>query len=236
VTDPDATCQQRAAYVIYMLVLRALAGMDGLATGHVTDLCCILRAGFGHDIMGSAVKRAWEVIRAMRHIHVLLALSFLSLATAGCRTTTPEVLLPFQEIEVSSFIRESYDQQPEPDFFIIASRDEIVPPGSGLSFLPGTLERIEQVDFSRSFVAVFLVGQIPGNGTVDEVVRSGDTVTIQLGPYSVGPGNYVLEEYTAAYRYVAITKQGTWNRDVLFLLRAKVGDRDWLRQTSHYIP
>jgi hypothetical protein len=181
-------------------------------------------------------KARQKTVHAMPHIHVLLVLSFLSLGIAGCGTTKPKVSLPFQEIEVSSFARESLDQQPESDFFIIASTDEIVPPGSGLSFLQSTLDRIEQVDFDQSFVAVFLVGQIPGNGAVDEVVRSRDTVTIWLKSYSIGPGNYALEEYTAAYRYVSVTKQGTWNRDVQFLLRVKAAEKDWVRQTSHHIP
>jgi len=172
----------------------------------------------------------------MPHIYVLLVLSLLSLGIAGCGTTTPEVSLPFEELEVSSFARESLDQEPESDFFIIASRDEIVPPGSGLSFLQSTLEHLEQVDFDQSFVAVFLVGQIPGNGAVDKVTRSGDTVTIWLKSYSIGPGNYALKEYTAAYGYVSVTKQGTWNRDVQFLLRVEAAEKDWVRQTSHHIP
>jgi hypothetical protein len=38
VADPDATFPQRAAHVTYHLVLRALAGMDGLTTGQVADM------------------------------------------------------------------------------------------------------------------------------------------------------------------------------------------------------
>jgi len=172
----------------------------------------------------------------MRHVHVLLALSFLSLVMAGCRTEMPEVPLPFQVIVTSAFARESWDQEPESGFLIIASRDDIVPPGPGLSFPSRTLERIEQVDFSQSFVAAFQVQPIPGSETVDGVVRSGDTVTIQLSSHIVGPGSYVLEHYTYPYRYVAITKEGAWNREVLFLLKAKVGERDSVQQTSHFIP
>jgi hypothetical protein len=169
-------------------------------------------------------------------MYVLLVLSLLSLAMAGCRTKTPEILLPFQEIEVSSFTREAFDQQPESDFYIIASEDEIAPPGSGLSFRQGTLERLAQVDFSSSLVAVYLVGQLPGNGIVDEVIRNGDTVTIWLKSYSIGPGNYALKEHTAAYRYVLVSKQGVWDCDIEFLLKVKTEGKDWGRQTSHYIP
>jgi len=178
-----------------------------------------------------------KAIYTVPHIQVLLALSLLSLGIAGCGTATPEISLPFEEIGVSSFARESLDQDPESGFFIIASRDEIVPPGSGLSFSPSTLERLEQVDFDQSFVAVFLVGQIPGNGAVDRVIRSGDTVAIWLKSYSIGPGNYVLEEYTLAYRYVSVTKKGTRNRDLQFLLRVEEAGKDRiLQQTSHHIP
>jgi hypothetical protein len=172
----------------------------------------------------------------MRHIHVLLALSFLSLMTAGCRTATPEVALPFEVIVTSAFARESWDQEPDPGFFIIASRGDIVPPGPGLSFPSGALERIEQVDFSQSFVAVFQVQPIPGSETVEGVVRNGDTVTIQLSPHIVGPGSYALMDYTYPYRYVAITKEGAWNRDVLFVLKTKVGERESVQQTSRFIP
>lgn len=55
---------------------------------------------------------SWKVIRAVRHIQVLLAVSLLSLTTAGCRATTQQVPLPFQEIAVGSFARESCDQEP----------------------------------------------------------------------------------------------------------------------------
>ncbi|MCC6957334.1 MAG: hypothetical protein IT316_11120 [Anaerolineales bacterium] len=122
-----------------------------------------------------------------------------------------------------------------PDLLIIASPDEIIHPASGIQYPEYMMETFKEVDFNKSFVVLHLVGQIPDNGKITEIVRRGNTVRIKLQSFSVGPGNYMLPDFTLPYQITEIEKNRvSWGNNINFIL--EVEDGDILTQERHYIP
>jgi hypothetical protein len=155
----------------------------------------------------------------------------LVLVFAGC---SPSHTLSFKVIiEKAPFLVTGPGNKPLPDLIIIASPDEIVPPTPVVEYSEAMIESLKSVDFDKSFVVLHLVGQIPDNGTIEEVVRKGNTVYIKLISYSVGPGNYMFENFTLPYQITSIEKEGTWGEMIHFILEVNGGDI--VAQDQHYI-
>jgi len=121
-----------------------------------------------------------------------------------------------------------------PHLIFIASRDEIVPSTSVVEYSEGMLESLKKVDFDQSFVILHLVGQIPDNGRIKEIIRRNGTVYIKLQEFSAGPGNYMFRGFTLPYQITAIEKKGKWGKEVKFILEVEGGYI--LAQEQHYIP
>ena len=121
-----------------------------------------------------------------------------------------------------------------PHLIFIASRDEIVPSTSVVEYSEGMLESLKKVDFDQSFVILHLVGQIPDNGRIKEIIRRNGTVYIKLQEFSAEPGNYMFRGFTLPYQITAIEKKGKWGKEVKFILEVEGGYI--LAQEQHYIP
>jgi hypothetical protein len=121
-----------------------------------------------------------------------------------------------------------------PEMIVIGTPEETNTPIPFVNYSAGMLEALKKVDFDKSFVLIHLVGQIPDNGIINNVVRKGDTVHIVLKSYSVGPGNYELPGYTLPYQLTAITKSDTRSKEIEFILKVEGGDI--LAKKGHFIP
>jgi hypothetical protein len=115
-----------------------------------------------------------------------------------------------------------------------SSNNRISIPTSYVDFSAGTRQDLESVDFESSFVIFNLVGQIPNNGEIAKIVRRGSIVTIVLKSYSVGPGNYYIEGFTYPYQITVVTRDGSWEKEINFVLEVEGGDI--LAQEKHYVP
>ena len=121
-----------------------------------------------------------------------------------------------------------------PDIIVIASQDEIVSPAEGVMYPEVVMDVLTNLDYSKSFAVLFLVGQVNPDIKVNAIVRKDDNVTIQLDKYSIGPGNYVVPYYTVPYLLIVIEKTGTWGEDIHFVF--KTDQADILAESDHYIP
>ena len=124
--------------------------------------------------------------------------------------------------------------EPLPDLMIIAAPEDMLPPASVESYSQAMLEKLKEVDFNHSFVILHLVGQLPENGMISNIVRRGDEVHIILKSYSIGPGNYELEGFTQPYQMTSVTKTDHWGTEIQFTVEIENGNV--LGQTKHFIP
>lgn len=155
------------------------------------------------------------------------------LISAGCSVS---VTLPFNVLaEKAPFLVVSPDNQSVPDLMIISSPDEIVPPTPGVQYPEIMMKTLKAVDYNKSLVVLHLVGQIPDNGKITKIVRTGNTIRIKLQSFTVGPGNYMLKDFTLPYQITEIEKNdASWGNDMNFIL--EVEDGDILTQEQHYVP
>jgi 3-dehydroquinate synthase class II len=104
----------------------------------------------------------------------------------------------------------------------------------GLKY-PETIETLlKQVNYNQIVVALVLKEQIPDSGLTEEVVRQGNQVIIRTKAWQVGPGNYVLEDYTWPYQIIAINKDGTWAQEIHFILER--GAEGPVADLKHFVP
>lgn len=174
-----------------------------------------------------------DQVSSRKKFRALIFVIGVGLISAGCSVS---YTLPFKVlVEKAPFLVVSPENQSMPDLIIIASPDEMVPPAPGVQYSEIMTETLKGVDFNKSFVVLHLVGQIPDNGKITKIIRRGNTVRIKLQSYSIGPGNYMLKDFTFPYQITEIEKnEASWGNDMNFIL--EVEDGDILTQEQHYIP
>ena len=164
---------------------------------------------------------------------VLIPIIIISHFLAGCAKSeqlTYQVL-----IEKAAFLVEDTVDQAIPNMIIVASSEEIADPVPGVHYPEAVAKKLQEVDFEQDFVVFYLVGQIPANGRVSEIMRSKSDIHIRLINFSAGPGNYLRKGYTLPYTMLAIDKAGTnWDDDFHIILEVKDGIR--LNEITHTIP
>jgi hypothetical protein len=156
---------------------------------------------------------------------------FLCISLVSCSFTQPlssEVI--FNHV---SLIREGFSDS-APSMIVIASLDEIVPPAKGVNYPGNLITLLNQIDYEKSFVIFFMVGQVQGEGILDRVTRSGSEVTVWLYEFSVGPGNYEIEGFTMPYQMITVGKTGTWGDTIHFQILTN--QNDIVTEIDHYIP
>jgi len=123
-------------------------------------------------------------------------------------------------------------QEPDPLLIIIANPEDMVLPAM-LKFPESLAERIKQMDFSKSFVILVIRGH-PERGLVKEIVRHQETVIITTYDIEVGPGNYVLPNWTQPYEIIKIDKEGMWGKQIRFVLQRET--QGILGEVKHFVP
>jgi hypothetical protein len=166
-----------------------------------------------------------------KQIGIVVLLMMVSALAAGCKssqTLSYEVLLSYVPLETEP------PSEKAPGIIVIASIDEIVPPAKGVKYPQVAMDLLANLDYSKYFAILFIVGQVKNDNIVDEVIRERRSVTIELNDYSIGPGNYEVPGFTLPYQLIVIEKSGTWGEDVHFEIR--VDQTDIIREGDHYIP
>jgi hypothetical protein len=162
-----------------------------------------------------------------------LALLFVMLA-AGCEGVGGTAL-PFTTLKQNFFLS---NEEGEPRVFVSATERE----RDDLAFLidrGGTdpiLDQLYQIDYTQ-FFSVFIESESFGSSgfsiTAQEVVRSGDTVTIRATLRKPASGEQTLQAFTQPYHLITVAKEGTWGKPIRFRL---VVDGNQVTETTHTIP
>ena len=105
----------------------------------------------------------------------------------------------------------------EPFLIILASQKDMMLP-SGYTFAQPLLDRLKEIDFSKSFLIRVLRGH-PDRGLVKEVVRKKDDIIITTYDVVVGPGNYATRGQTQPYEFIKIDKGDRWGKQLRFVLQ-----------------
>ena len=122
--------------------------------------------------------------------------------------------------------------EPEPSLIILASPEEmrLVQP---YTFPEPLAKTIEQVDFQKYFVILAIRVRTQG-GVITNVTRRSASVVITTTDLMVGPGNYVMEEWTWPYQVALIEKTSAWGQEVRFFLKRET--QGTAGEAIHFIP
>jgi hypothetical protein len=149
----------------------------------------------------------------------------------GCKssqTLSYDVLLRHVSLETEP------GSEKAPNMIVITSKDEIVPPAKGIKYPTTVFDLLSTLDYNKSIAILFLGGQIQKDSKINKIIREGDSVTIELNDYSIGPGNYEVQDFTLPYQLIAIEKTGTWGDSIHFGIRAN--QTDIVAEVDHFVP
>ena len=131
----------------------------------------------------------------------------------------------------------------KPTIIVIASAQEVDaalrqaagdPPK--LAINPHPINQARQIDYNRFFAILILQGKQGSSGysvMVQQLIQQGDLVRVATTFIRPGFGQGVRDEKTDPYHLVAVSKVGTWGKEVDFEL---IDNGPVIIKTRHFIP
>lgn len=174
-------------------------------------------------------------------LNILLVGLVIGLTLGGCGVQASGQPLTFRSLAQDSILRS--DPKDETSVIrIIASSQEIdqlihefgdPPP---LQLAPQLVEQLRQLDYMRYFAVLVTQGQKESLGfkvTVQQITRQDDQVTVQAEFVGPKPGEGQPAVVFDPYHLVAVSKDGSWGRQMQFEL---IANGKVATKTAHFIP
>lgn len=162
----------------------------------------------------------------------LLGLLVLLFTITACKPQEGE--LPFETIAQDDgglgYVEE------EPNLLIIAESEEVATSELDILFPSELTDELRTLDYDRFFAILVLQGLKHQGGygvTVQQINRQDGQVNVQAEFVSPAPGTRRIQAFTSPYHLVAISKEGTWEQQIRFVL---MGDGELIAETTHFIP
>jgi hypothetical protein len=95
---------------------------------------------------------------------------------------------------------------------------------------------LQALDYDRVFAILVLHGYVGSSGysvTVKEVAQQGDQVSVWADFARPAPGTLTMPAFTSPYHLVAVSKEGSWGKDIHFVLMV---DGRPVAETVHFVP
>jgi hypothetical protein len=150
--------------------------------------------------------------------------------------------IPFVSLAQGITLREYDFQTKRPALWIVTSQQDVeqLIPDLGKHVQPDiapAVQTLQQLDYNQFFAIIVLQGQsgVDKPITIHRVIRTGDLVKIHA-EFIVPQGIGSLGVITDPYHIIAISKDDTWKREIIFQL---VEDRLFgsvRAETNHTIP
>ena len=109
-----------------------------------------------------------------------------------------------------------------------------MPPAPEIKYPQEALDLLTSVDYDKFFVVLLISEPRLKDSIVRQVIRKGNKVSVLLYERTIGPGNYVLDDWTLPYNFIVIEKAGVWGENVHFNIRS--AQNEVLNKIDHYIP